>query len=1083
MSKLTKSKSILLKDKEMMMGPAKDTTTTTTTLNIGNVTFKSYFSGIGAQQKCFDRGIDDNFFVVFQQPLANGEYTNTYTSFIDINMFLDYYNQQPDKEKRFYELIKNGCPEYYDFDFKMEEWEGQTKHEQIQGCIKEFLRVRNEFAFNNDINNMCYKYEDLVILESCGLSKGIDKLSLHIIVRPEMNGRSQQIFKSCRDQKIFQQLFETFLLTQKTKIVLDMSVYSSNSLMRLHGSHKKDDVVRKFQLFGNVTKNIQDKRLLFCSYVQDVNAPTIYIQKDDSKERLQVTDLELSNNEVKDIFNSINSSRWELYESWRTLIWLALKLGLTDGDIHEYSQDANNYDEDATNRMINGYTPERCNISIGTLFFYLKQDVDNKTYNKLVKPYIQDKITQMKIDSLITTDGFIEKHDQWVLPEVLEQNKCTVIKAGLGKGKTTASVAHINSHDYERIIVLTPRRTFAKSVCNRLNIETSKTFALYSNLKKKDYNIKHPNVVIQVESLHRIELDNRKTLLLCDEIESILFQLTVSKTHKNNHVNNLNMFEELFRQSQKIICLDAFISNRTLTTLKTMNIDFSYYNYTRPLENRTCIRMPDIDVFTKKIIYDLGIGKKILFFSTSNNKLVNDFIPLIKSKYPNKKIIEYHSKFSSVDLTKVNDNWKDADIVACTSTITVGCNFDLEHIFDKIFVFANASSRNLVRDVFQATYRIRHISDKQMIYCLDKKHFGINLSTDKNEIETDLKMKIDYIVNQYEQHLQMKFPNKETPVWIKQLVLANVYEQNMSIMSLEEMFKRYLKECNYEHEDLDEDELDDEEIFEEEIIVDQDTKYEDIHSINRDEAHLLRRKKIVSSLTKMEEAQLEKYYFQCILTSKKIWKKDVEIDLWYIYQDYGKGKFTNLSYEKGVNAGSVRISDIVSDIYPEIAGSLALKVELIGQITKMLELKNSQDFKSIPRDKLEAVIYWFKQNSQKIHNVFEIRNQKKVNKFDLRTTTDLINKVLSSWGYSKLKKGKRQQQQINGERLDISPFNVVNENKLEGSIIDIDIDVYEHIKPRDGNKTERNVNTYKGVNPMLSVDTIDEYNKMCESKK
>lgn len=1035
-----------------------------------NTEFKPFLSGGNKpQQRCFDRAGDDKFFVVHQRPIGNDNFTNTYSSFININKFLDYYSPQDDEEKRYYELIKNECPEYFDFDFEMSDWEGKNKHEKINNCIKEFLTVRNEFSYHNDINNMTYKKDDLIILESCGInSKGQDRLSLHIIVRPEMNGRSEKFFTCCKDQKIFQQQFEEFLKTQDTKIVIDMSVYSSNSLMRLFDSHKKNEVDRKFKPFGMTIKNIKDRRLLFCSYVSDTSCP-LTVSKPEKNTEVKDFELELSNNEVKTIFNHLNSKRWEEYESWRTLIWLGLKLGLSEGDIHEYSQDAQNYCEEATTKMIDEYSPEKCNISMGTLFYYLQKDVDSKTYKELVNPYILDRLTQNKIDDLIHTKGYIEKKDRWVLPEVLEGSKCTVIKAGLGKGKTTASIAHINSKEYDRIIVLTPRRTFAKSVCNRLNDKCKGIeFVMYSNLKGKDYMIRNPYIVIQVESLNRLELnENDRTLLLCDEVESVLFQMTVSKTHKEKHIQNLDMLERLFRESTKIICLDAFISNRTLTTLRLMNVPYTYYNYTLPLEDRTCFRIQssdghskEKDNFTTKLLLDLGQNKKIFLFSSSNNTLTSDFIPTIRKKYPNKKVIEYHSKFTSLDLTKVNDNWKDADVIACTSTITVGCNFDLEDVFDKVYVYANASSKNLVRDIFQATYRIRHIRDKEMIYCIDKRHFGVNLSTHKKEIEQDLKMKYQYIVNQYEQHLQMNYPNKRTPEWIKQLVLSNIYEQNMSIMMLEEMFKRYLTECSYEHEDIDDEELEEEmDMDEEECIVDDLFEYKDIHELTFSQMKELRKKKIESSLTRMEETQLEKYYFQHMLVEKNCIKQEME--LWSVYIDYGKGKFRNLSYEKGYKDGSVRICDIVSDVYPEISSRLALRVELIDEMCTTLGLRHSQDFTEVSKEKIEGCVEWFKNNSKRIHSVFEIRNNKKTDKFTARNTTELINKVFSKWGYSKVKKGKQIKKGIRGKQVDVTPYNVENVFDQTDSDDKLVIDVYEHVKAKKIKQTDRKVKRMK----------------------
>ena len=242
-----------------------------------NKFIKQFLSGKGAQQKCFDRAENDNFFVVHQKPIGNDKFANTYSSFLDIDEFLNYYSFQQDDEKRYYELIKGECPEYYDFDFEMSDWEGKNKHEKINNVIKEFLQLRNEFSNHNIINTLTYKYDDLVILESCGInSKGQNRLSLHIIIRPEINGRSEKFFSCCRDQKIFQQMFVDFLKTQeqlKTKIKPDMSVYSSNSLMRISGSHKKNEVGRKFLPFGMTTKNIQNKKLLFCSYVADKSFP------------------------------------------------------------------------------------------------------------------------------------------------------------------------------------------------------------------------------------------------------------------------------------------------------------------------------------------------------------------------------------------------------------------------------------------------------------------------------------------------------------------------------------------------------------------------------------------------------------------------------------------------------------------------------------------------------------------------------------------------------------------------------------------------------------------------------------------
>jgi len=485
--------------------------------------------------------------------------------------------------------------------------------------------------------------------------------------------------------------------------------------MRIFGSHKGHDPTRVFKVHGQSIQSINPK-LYYCSYVPNVNHMTPIVIEKIEKERDELREEDTASvfdtADIFKIFDNLAVVRWHEFDTWRNLIFVGLKLGLTENQIHKLSSKADDkYSERSTDIVINSYDTDKCTITLGTVLFYLKKDVNTKMYFTLAGAELMKRINKRKVDSLFDTSKYanvttVFPTDKWVTNNLLNSNeKCIVIKAGLGKGKTTASVDHINNTHYDRIIVLTPRKTFAKSVLNRLNIETKKEFVLYSNLKGKDYFISSPNVVIQVESLHRLKIidPEEKTMILCDEIESILFQMTVTKTHGTNHTSNLDMLEDILTKANKIICLDAFVSSKTLDTLSLMNIPFKFYNFTLPLEQRTCITFGEESGFTGKLIRDLQQNKKIYFFCSSNKKLTEYFLPLIKHTYPTKKVIEYHSKFSSINLTTINDNWKNADMIACTSTITVGCNFDLQGVFDKVYIYANASSKNLVRYMFQSS--------------------------------------------------------------------------------------------------------------------------------------------------------------------------------------------------------------------------------------------------------------------------------------------------------------------------------------------------------------------------------------------
>lgn len=114
-----------------------------------------------------------------------------------------------------------------------------------------------------------------------------------------------------------------------------------------------------------------------------------------------------------------------------------------------------------------------------------------------------------QIELLTSTEKFkpIIRGDKYVYSQVFTENnkRCTVIQAGLGKGKTQGTLDHINSRHYDSIVFLSPRVSFAKSVHARLTEETKYEFALY-NKSKKSYIISSPYIVIQTESLHRLDL-------------------------------------------------------------------------------------------------------------------------------------------------------------------------------------------------------------------------------------------------------------------------------------------------------------------------------------------------------------------------------------------------------------------------------------------------------------------------------------------------------------------------------------------------------------------------------------------------
>ena len=638
--------------------------------------------------------------------------------------------------------------------------------------------------------------------------------------------------------------------------------------------------------------------------------------------------------------------------------------------------------------------------------------------------------------------------DGWVSKDIInESGKCVIIKAGLGKGKTQASTDHINENEYDQIIIFTPRRSYARCALDRMKASCDKyDWKLYMDDKKRI--LQHPYIICQAESLNRLEVkEDTKTLILIDEIEAFLSQLTSVKTHKDNHVDNIETFIKCMNNAKKIICLDAFISQRTLQTMKFLKIPYQFYDYICLPPKRTCVRADNLDELMFRLNTDLLEDKKIYFFCSSITKINEKIAPTLRKAFPEKNIIIYSSDTKNAvnELTNVNETWSKCDIILTTSTITVGCNYDVKNYFHKVYCYASSTSRNYVRDMFQSLYRVRHLIDNELVYCINEKCYGMNLPRNKKDIEDSLKDKIQLIENQYQQQLEMCYGSK-TPEWLSELIVYNTFEYNVGIMNIEELFQKYLKECNYIHKVSEEVDIMVEIDFEE--FTKTDILYVDIPEMTSSQMKEMRKKKITENLTDMENAMWEKFWFQmCVLELPK----EVEQPLWEIYCNFNKGKFRNMCVEKGIEQGTVRIMDLLHcGTYSALNDGYNLRVEMMEHIKSWLGMVNSQQYGyKLTREKLESVLKQFEENKGKIHTVFEL-NTDRSKKFDIQTCQKLINKVFTKWGFSQLMKDGQQRKRIDGVRVDTTPFIITNETEKE-------MNIYQYIKPKVVKRSERKV--------------------------
>ena len=703
--------------------------------------------------------------------------------------------------------------------------------------------------------------------------------------------------------------------------------------------------------------------------------------------------------------------------------------------------------------------------NIHNIITILEQEIIN-TLNINIKLSVKEmdeglSLDEFEIDS-VPIDEFdgIVRLDNFVCPSIFNTSPITLIRAGLGRGKSTASISHINTTHYDKVFILTPRKTYAQSIVNRFNAESRYTFELYSEI---DYEIKGPTyIVVQCESLHRLTNYSFDSLcVILDETESFLTQLTSTKTHKSNHLDNIKIFECLISSSTKVIGMDAFLSPKSFNVFKNLKLNYNYYNYIKPLEQRKHHSIPlktffnpqgkvkklYFESFSEYVVNKINSGKKMYVFISSVKKM-NELKNIILNTLPHIKLGCYSSNAKD-SLINVNQYWSSLDVILTTSSITVGVNFDVPNHFHSIAVYLSSTSKNLIRDIFQSTYRVRHLIDNILYFVLDPNHFGICEPTLKNVIKKGLYEKQNSIIKQFETYKlsdssldQSDLNELLTPIyWLENLYIDNIHEYNLSIMNTETVFMDYLKECNYVKLEQDEEpEIEEVELITEEVIT---ILYNDIPSITSDTMKHMRKQPIK---TELEIAQIDKFFFQQTLENVE---PEKEILYWDLYNNNGRSKCRNLAYEKGLKLKVINMVDIISKKHPTIADKLSLQSEVITNLNQWYNIESTHDINtSISSEQLKTLVPLFTENITKIYNAFDLRDSRsKKDTYDTKDIIRITNQVYSKWCYSKIERTGRTKKTVEGKRVDIASFNIVEETGI-----------YDKIKPKRRYKTKSPTN-------------------------
>lgn len=378
-------------------------------------------------------------------------------------------------------------------------------------------------------------------------------------------------------------------------------------------------------------------------------------------------------------------------------------------------------------------------------------------------------------------------------------------KSYLGTGKTYAICKYLRENPGLKVLALSPRRIFARSLCGELSRNSGRRFTCYLE-DKDDWDIE--SLVIQVESLFRIEDEygfaSKYDVLILDEIESILTQFSSGSTMRGKVAWNARTFEDLVRKTPLVLCADAFLGPKSTMVMKLIRNDVRVeVNTVKPTPRRS-VQFQNTGPLVKTAISQLKNGKKIVFVFASKYKM-DMFLQDVR-----KEGIKYLAYSSATDdkekskLYDVNEIWSDPEVrlVCYTSTITVGVNFDVKGVFDSLFVYGSCSS-STVRDIFQGTMRVRHLNDNVMYYSLYTNPIGNGkwptTSTNRVVIGEHIRKHmndLDEMISRY------KFNDmwEDEVTWLFENHVFNIQESNMDRFNYTTNFMSYIKNCGYGHD-------------------------------------------------------------------------------------------------------------------------------------------------------------------------------------------------------------------------------------------------------------------------------------------
>lgn len=508
-----------------------------------------------------------------------GTHTGTYN--IPVEKLAEFYKLYREAKKTCHiiNLIEKHdelCPVIIDFDFKFTDEYNYRLYtvEMVKNVVNAYIaeiktiwnvsdEELNAYVFARD-DPYFTKHKDTTILKD-----GFHIMFPHIVSKPDA-----QLYLRTKILLKMPEILQSLPLINTIDDVVDKSVIKSNGWF-LYGSckpllpeYKLTDIYN--HLLENVEKPTDESHLteflsirgkttatpLFKDVEDDLLYEQSQLNKDKTKTYKQIENIESDDykNNILYLLSNLNDACYDDFETWRNIMWFMHKNGLDAAYMHEYSSRSNKYGNgECVNKLINSYDSNKCNVNIGTMFYYMKtHGCDINIYNKCISLF--KNVNIISLDDINADENINLNNIGSYLPR-LEKADVVCLRSNMMTFKTQ-NLKELVNH-YKKIVIVSFRVSLDEAYIKEFG---EFGFILYSDIKGK---ITDDRVVVQIDSLHKLR--GKYDLLILDEMVYTIDHMVSFVKEKKLVWDTLI---EYIKETKKIIVCDALLNNTVIQLFK-----------------------------------------------------------------------------------------------------------------------------------------------------------------------------------------------------------------------------------------------------------------------------------------------------------------------------------------------------------------------------------------------------------------------------------------------------------------------------------------------------------------------------------